>query len=197
MLLWGFYPQRCQRKWAALEPRPGPLCFLQNLCALQGPKEVGPGAGAGGNGLEPPRQETEPKGTGRWGRGKPDRKSELGRLQRSQGQSHGSNFFFFFFFFNGCTCGIWRFPGQGSNQSCSRWPTPQPQWQIRAMSVTYSHSNAGSLTHLVRPGIEPATSWLPVRFVSAGPRRELLFFCFLWSHLWHMEVLRLGVKMEL
>ena len=27
--------------------------------------------------------------------------------------------FFFFFFFNGCTRGIWKFPGQGLNLSCS------------------------------------------------------------------------------
>ena len=43
--------------------------------------------------------------------------------------SHGGNSFFFFFFclFQVCTCDIWRFPGQGSNWSCSSWPTPQPQ----------------------------------------------------------------------
>ena len=32
-----------------------------------------------------------------------------------------------FFFLNGCTLGIWKFPGQGSSQSCSHQPTPQPQ----------------------------------------------------------------------
>ena len=41
-------------------------------------------------------------------------------------------FFFFFFFLSFClfwggTLGIWRFPGQGSNWSCSRRPTPEPQ----------------------------------------------------------------------
>ena len=43
-----------------------------------------------------------------------------------------------------------KFLGYGSNWSCSRWPTPQPQQrQIRAASGTYTtaHSNAGSLTH--------------------------------------------------
>ena len=30
-------------------------------------------------------------------------------------------------FFQGRTCSIWRLPGQGSNQSCSCWPTPAPQ----------------------------------------------------------------------
>ena len=44
-------------------------------------------------------------------------------------------FFFFFFFIQGCTRGIWRLPGQGSNQSYSCQPTPQPQQcQIRAVS---------------------------------------------------------------
>ena len=59
-----------------------------------------------------------------------------------------------------------------SNQSCSCWPTPQPQQHgIQATSVTYTtaHGNAGSLTHWVRPGIEPVSSWRLVRFVSVEP----------------------------
>ena len=36
--------------------------------------------------------------------------------------------FFFFFFFYGHTCCIWKFPGEGSNRSCSCQPIPQP-WQ--------------------------------------------------------------------
>ena len=43
---------------------------------------------------------------------------------------------FFFFFFFGHTLGIWKFPGQGSNPSCSC-------------------DNTGSLTHSFGPGIEP------------------------------------------
>ena len=39
--------------------------------------------------------------------------------------------FFFFFLsfcpFQGCTHDTWRFPGQGSNQSCSCQPRPQPR----------------------------------------------------------------------
>ena len=44
------------------------------------------------------------------------------------------------------------------------------------MSVTYTtaHGNAGSLTHSARPGIEPATSWFLVGFVSTAPPWELL-----------------------
>ena len=88
----------------------------------------------------------------------------------------------FLFSFLGHTRGIWRFPGQGSNQSFSHWPSPQPQQcQIQATSSTYTtaHGNAGSLTHWARPGIEPASSWLLSRFVSAEPWWELLMNNFL------------------
>ena len=49
------------------------------------------------------------------------------------------------------------------------------QLGIRAASVTYTtaHGNAGSLTHGARPGIEPATSWFLVGFVSTAPQWEL------------------------
>ena len=42
--------------------------------------------------------------------------------------------------------------------------------------MTYAtlHCNAGALTHWVRPGTEPPTSWFLVRFVSSAPQRELL-----------------------
>ena len=47
--------------------------------------------------------------------------------------------FFFFWSFLGPHHSIWRFPGQGSNWSCSLQPIPQPQQHgIRATSVTYS-----------------------------------------------------------
>ena len=43
------------------------------------------------------------------------------------------------------------------------------------LTYTTAHSsNTRSLTHCVRPGIEPATSWFAVRFVSAAPQWELL-----------------------
>ena len=52
----------------------------------------------------------------------------------------------------------------------------QPQLcQIQPASARYTtaHGNTGSLTHRARPGIQPATSWFPVGFVSAAPQREL------------------------
>ena len=47
-----------------------------------------------------------------------------------------------------------------------------------SMTCTTAHDNAGSLTHWVRPGIEPASSWIPVRFVYIEPWRELLHTVF-------------------
>ena len=49
------------------------------------------------------------------------------------------------------------------------------QRQIQASSATYTtaHGNARSLTHWARSGIEPATSWFLVRFISAAPHQEL------------------------
>ena len=55
---------------------------------------------------------------------------------------------------------------------------PQPQQcSFRAACVTYTttHSNAGSLIHWTRPGIEPMSSWILVRFITTEPQWELLF----------------------
>ena len=85
------------------------------------------------------------------------------------------NFLFIFLsfcLFQGHTHSMWKFQGQGSNQSCSRWPTPQTQQcRIQTTSSTYTiaHSNAGSLTHKARPRIEPVSSRMLVRFISAEP----------------------------
>ena len=50
------------------------------------------------------------------------------------------------------------------------------------MSVTYTtaHSSTRSPTLLARPGIEPASSWIIVKLVTAEPHRELqhLFISF-------------------
>ena len=49
--------------------------------------------------------------------------------------------------------------------------------QIRSESVTYTtaHGNTGSLTHSVRPGIKPPSSWILVGFVTTEPQWELLY----------------------
>ena len=73
-------------------------------------------------------------------------------------------------------------PRLGVKMSYSCQPTPQPQpHQIPATSATYTaaHGNARSLTHWVRPGMEPETSWFLVGFISGAPQWELrLFFIF-------------------
>ena len=55
---------------------------------------------------------------------------------------------------------------------------------IQAPSVTYTtaHGNARSQTHAVRPGIEPTSSWILVRFISAAPQEELPRLFILLSH---------------
>ena len=79
-----------------------------------------------------------------------------------------SLFFFVFCLFRATPAGV---------QSELQLPTPEPrQCQIWAVSATYAraYSNAGSLTHWARPGMEPATSWFLIRFISSAPWRELL-----------------------
>ena len=103
-------------------------------------------------------------------------------------------FFFFFFFFRAELSALWRFPGQGSNWSCSHQPMPQPQqFGIWATSATYTTapSNAGSLTHWARPGIEPASSWILVSFVSTAPQQEFL----LWVSLIGTRVIRVRARL--
>ena len=36
-------------------------------------------------------------------------------------------YYYYYYYFQGCICGSRKSPGQGSNRSCSCWPTPQPQ----------------------------------------------------------------------
>ena len=72
-------------------------------------------------------------------------------------------------------CGIWNFPGEGLNHSCSCLPSTQQHriWATSAIYIT-AHSSAGSLTHWGRPGIRPASSWIVVRFVTTQPPLKLL-----------------------
>ena len=60
-------------------------------------------------------------------------------------------------------------------------PAPQPQQHgIQADSATYTtaHGNARSLIHWARPGIEPTSSWILVRFVTGEPQREYPIWVF-------------------
>ena len=67
-------------------------------------------------------------------------------------------------------------PRLGSNRTCSRQLTPQPQQcgiRVASAGYTTAHGNARSLTHWARPGIKPSPSWMLVRFISAEPWQEL------------------------
>ena len=44
---------------------------------------------------------------------------------------------------------------------------------VRDPPCICAHGNAGSLTHWARPGIAPASSWIPVRFITTEPWWEL------------------------
>ena len=59
----------------------------------------------------------------------------------------------------------------------------QARGQIGAVAACLHHncSNAGSLTHWVRPGIEPLPSWILVRCFTAEPWWGLLLFCFAYD----------------
>ena len=59
---------------------------------------------------------------------------------------------------------MWRFPGLGWNWSCSCRPTSQLRIQVTPVTYTTAHGHIGSLTHWARPGIEPESSWILVRF---------------------------------
>ena len=72
-------------------------------------------------------------------------------------------FFFFFFAFQGYAHNIRKFPGQGSNQSYSCWPTPQ-QHGIQAMSVTCTKANGNvSPQPTQQSHILINTSWIHFR----------------------------------
>ena len=73
-------------------------------------------------------------------------------------------FFFFFFFF----CLLFRAAPMAYGGSQARSPI-----RATAAGLHYSHGNARSLTHWVRPRIEPSSSWFLVGFVSTEPWREL------------------------
>ena len=69
--------------------------------------------------------------------------------------------FLFFFFF------LFRASPEAYGSSHARG------WiRATAANLHHSHSNVGSLTHWTRPGIEPASSWILVRFVHCWATKE-------------------------
>ena len=60
--------------------------------------------------------------------------------------------------------------------SLPAYTTARAMQDPHGTSATYdtAHGNARSLTHCVRPGIKPESSWILVRFVTTESQRELL-----------------------
>ena len=55
------------------------------------------------------------------------------------------------------------------------YPTAIATWDLSYVcDLHHSSWQAGSRTHWVRPGIEPACSWILVRFITTEPQWELL-----------------------
>ena len=71
------------------------------------------------------------------------------------------DFFFFFLLFLGPHLRHMEVPKLGVES------------ELQLLAYATAHGNTGSLTHSARSGIEPATSWFLVRFVSSAPRQEL------------------------
>ena len=84
---------------------------------------------------------------------------EISEIEKQQKRSVKLRAFYFFIYcllcFEGCPHGIWRFPGQGTNWSCSHQPMPEPQQhQILAAFATYTiaHGSIRSLNPLNEAG---------------------------------------------
>ena len=78
----------------------------------------------------------------------------------------------------GCTHGIWKFPGiylvfAGLHPWHMEVPRLGAELKLQLLAYTTAHSNAGCLTYWARPGIEPVSLWILVRFATTEPWREL------------------------
>ena len=61
-----------------------------------------------------------------------------------------------------------------------------------------AHGNTGSLTHRARPGIEPVSSWILVRFVTTEPQWKLFFFfIFIFKNFFIFPLYSKGVRLSL
>ena len=88
------------------------------------------------------------------------------------------------FFFFRAALSAYRSSQVGFNQSYSCQPVSHPQQcRIWASYATYTrtHSNAGSLTHQARPGIEPTSSWILVRFITTWAMTGAPYIIFFYT----------------
>ena len=74
------------------------------------------------------------------------------------------------------------------------------QYPSRIYDLHHSSWQRWILTHWMRPGTEPTSSWIPVRFISAVPQGNssfLSFYSFFMAVLHHMETPRPEIKSKL
>ena len=89
--------------------------------------------------------------------------------------------FFFFFFFGFLGLHPWHIEvsrlGVELELQLPIYTTATAMPDLRhVVTYTIADGNTRSLTHWARPGIEPVSSWILVRFVFAEPQQELLVF---------------------
>ena len=86
--------------------------------------------------------------------------------------------FFFFFFFRATPA---AYENSQTRYRIGAIVTALHHSHSNARSATHTtaHCNTRSLSHWVRPGIEPVSSWILVRFVSALPQWKLPIWIFL------------------
>ena len=78
----------------------------------------------------------------------------------------------FFFKATPAACGSSQVRGQIGAVTACLCNHSNARSELLSMTYTTAHTNAGSLTHYARPGIEPESSWVIV--VTSEPQRELL-----------------------
>ena len=96
-------------------------------------------------------------------------------------------FFFFFGLFRATPAAYGSSQARGWSGAVAAWPMPQTeQCQIWAGSLTYTtvHGNEGFLTHWANPGLEPASTRVLIRFVSAEPWQELGLVLLYWHYVY-------------
>ena len=77
-------------------------------------------------------------------------------------------FLFFFFFFLGPHPLYMEVPRLGVESE-----PQQHEFQVTSVTYAVAHSNAGSLTNWVGPGVKPASLWILVEFVTTEPQWKL------------------------
>ena len=95
----------------------------------------------------------------------------IGNETRTHNRLEVFFFFFFFFFFVFLGLPPWAYGGSHARGPVGAVATSlhhRQQCQIWAVSAAYTtdHGNTRSSTHWARPGIEPSSSWMLVRFVN-------------------------------